>query len=1021
MNHVFTLLSVLIAQFAISQNVCFDPAADNRYNALGGASRIETGDFNEDGNLDVAVASYQEDILAVLMGNGDGTLQPAELVSVIGACEEISVDDYTGDGHLDIVVFCRSSQPLKLLPGNGDGTFGAINAAPITMPTSFPHNMTNADFNGDGSMDAAINNFSQSEVWIMFGTGPSFTQAQVIDTSEEPEFLTSGDFDGDGDTDVALSFDNSPTIQTYLNNGIGNFVAGTTIEALSVHPDMVLHSMDVNGDGMDDILAAGLGTISVFVSTGIDSYAAPTGYNGGAYFSGFASGNFYGGEGTDLVYASDEFGFTGLMINNESGGFNPYRRFSSSGSSTDVATGDFNEDGLLDAVMANSAEKNVAVLLNQGDGRLGPDFLVTNGAIRAMAAADFDEDGDIDIVTTSIAPNEFILMESAGDGLFMPSEFTSLPYGGISMVADDFNLDGNADLLICSGTHANLFTGAGNLQFTESFSLPLLNPGGGNRTVVAGHFNSDNYPDIAVIYINSNVVEIALNNQSGGFNTSVNYPVGEGPAGLAVADLEGDGRDEVIVSNDTSNDAWVYTPNASGVFTLLYELPTGASPRGVTVNDFNGDGLQDIATSDNNSVQITVFLQQSGTGFSNVTPSVILLSGNASPGKLYSSDVTGDGNVDLLFIFGIDNSVGMLAGNGDGTFAAVQLYRTETDPIEVVIADYNEDGVNDLAVANDISGSVSVILNSSVFLELSSDNNLCAGETVDIGVTELSGWTYQWSNGAITPTITVSEEAVYSCEVTNQSGSCTIITPAVEIFVLNDEVATFLQDFNPDACDNGAEYQLQGGAPQGGIYSGNGVENGIFSPGAAGPGVHVITYSYTDPGGCGTTSATDEIEVLSAPTVTLNVPFDVSETQFVCLNFGPYVLAGGQPVGGEYTGEGVDGALWITENLPGGIYPLTYTYTAENGCVASATQELDVQVCPSVNEHHDALNIFPTVTDGIVRFNTNSPQWIRISDTTGKIILTRNILPGEPLDLSSLASGIYMIQNQHETVRIILY
>jgi hypothetical protein len=290
---------------------------------------------------------------------------------------------------------------------------------------------------------------------------------------------------------------------------------------------------------------------------------------------------------------------------------------------------------------------------------------------------------------------------------------------------------------------------------------------------------------------------------------------------------------------------------------------------------------------------------------------------------------------------------------------------------------------------------------------------------VEIALTELEGWTYQWNNGATTPSITVSEEDVYSCEVTNQSGSCTIITPEVEIFVLNDVAATFLQDSNPDACTNEAAYQLQGGAPQGGIYSGNGVENGVFNPLAAGPGTHVITYTYTDPGECGTTSATDVIEVLEGPMVTLNLPFLEPESLQVCLNFGPYELTGGLPAGGEYSGQNVSGTIWQSELLEEGIYPITYTFTSENGCEGSATQELLGQLCFSVEENRYHLQVYPTITDGMVRINCTSAQWIQLTDAMGKTISRKYIQPGEQIDLSHLASGIYFIQNNHQTVRII--
>ena len=192
------------------------------------------------------------------------------------------------------------------------------------------------------------------------------------------------------------------------------------------------------------------------------------------------------------------------------------------------------------------------------------------------------------------------------------------------------------------------------------------------------------------------------------------------------------------------------------------------------------------------------------------------------------------------------------------------------------------------------------------------------------------------------------------------AGSCsTPGTDAVEVFALPTVTFTALADICVDA---GVQTGLGSGNPTGGTYSGAGVtDNGngtsySFDPAAAGVGTHTITYTFTNGNGC-TASATDQVEVFALPTVSFTALADL------CINDGVQSgLGGGTPSQGTATGDmGVYSGTGVTDDGNGmtysfdpaaagvGTHTITYTYTASNGCTASATDDVEVIALPVVS------------------------------------------------------------------------
>jgi len=192
----------------------------------------------------------------------------------------------------------------------------------------------------------------------------------------------------------------------------------------------------------------------------------------------------------------------------------------------------------------------------------------------------------------------------------------------------------------------------------------------------------------------------------GTFARETNYSGGHTPTAIAVADLNGDGKPDVLVLNTTAafdapnQTVNVYLGKGDGTFQTAVSYPAGGSA--LLVADLNRDGLPDIvAVNDKASVLI-------GNGDGTFQPHVDYSAGLA-PSAVAFADMTGDGQLDLVTAAG-DRSVNILAGNGDGTFQPPISYPIGTPlPTSLVVKDINGDGMADFVVTDGRSATVDVL------------------------------------------------------------------------------------------------------------------------------------------------------------------------------------------------------------------------------------------------------------------------------------------------------------------------
>jgi hypothetical protein len=356
---------------------------------------VATGDFNGDGRLDLAVASpgtfgYPTDTVSVLVGNGDGTFQPAQIVFTGLEPHSLAVGDFNGDGKLDLVVVDNSD--LSVLLGNGNGTF----QAPINfkLPGVFP---------------------------------PGYTGATPVD--QRPSSVAVGDFNHDGKLDLAVTgraYDYLPPypsdhayVNVLLGNGNGTFTTADT-HLLNGTPAASIAIADFNGDGK-----------------------------------------------LDVVTANSETQTVSVLLGNGNGTLQPAQDFATGSNPQSVAVGDFNGDGKPDLAVANVF--GVSVLLGNGDGTFGTAATFTTGGnSNSVAVADFNRDGKLDVVTASYTsnpsdPGSVSVLLGNGNGTFQAPLIYGAGYGPRSVAVADFNRDGFPDLAVVN--YAYDYTGTpGNIS-----------------------------------------------------------------------------------------------------------------------------------------------------------------------------------------------------------------------------------------------------------------------------------------------------------------------------------------------------------------------------------------------------------------------------------------------------------------------------------------------------------------------------------------------------------------------------
>ena len=325
-------------------------------------------DINGDGKQDLVTSVFGTDSLSVQLGNGDGTFQAATSILIapgFGPAENHLVS-LRGNGTLDLIVASFNTNQIAVLLGNGNGTFQPPTFYTVGSAANTPTSLTTGDFNHDGNLDVAVANTGDNTVSILLGNGSgSLTPLGTpIGVGRDPEAIRAGDFNDDGYSDLAVANYNDGTVTTLLNNQNGTFTA-TTISVGS-GAGSGPQALAVNGSGSALLLAVANfkdNTVSVLKSNGSGAFGAQTIVSVGKGPDDVSFADFNGDEIPDLAVSNYTDNTVSLVLGSAGGTYTALAPFDVGDSPYSAAVGDLDLDGTPDIVVSNCFSNNTGVLL----------------------------------------------------------------------------------------------------------------------------------------------------------------------------------------------------------------------------------------------------------------------------------------------------------------------------------------------------------------------------------------------------------------------------------------------------------------------------------------------------------------------------------------------------------------------------------------------------------------------------------------------------------------------------------
>ncbi|HEY2470767.1 MAG TPA: FG-GAP-like repeat-containing protein [Terracidiphilus sp.] len=737
----------LAATFLSASLVVLTASAQGRFAqapvyALGGTifSAITT-DVNHDGRTDMValvspVTGGTSAAITVTMATSTGAYTSPTVISMLPANTTgyVGAGDFNHDGNVDLAA-ALSTGKLEVFLGNGDGTF----QAPRTI--SFSGTVVGllaGKFVGSANSDIALmmgpNSFSSSAVELFASNGNgTFAAPKVTNVNFVPFASVLGDVNKDGKLDLVLC-DRSVSYQTLLGRGDGTFQALPSQNLAGTGGFGALAIADYNGDGKPDLILANEGDWTHYSSGEIPSLLVLTGFGDGTFNNtgivddsgnsgwGLTQGDFNGDGKADLVVYNGLSSTVAMKLMSP-GGRLVFPEIASYAVAGDIQrfvallNGDANGDGKRDLLVV--MQNGVQVLEGVSGGYLSApnagevatfslDLKSSNFDPAAgtpsdlmIRGLDVSVHGDLQTETlyTALGSSAAPLLRNV-TGHF--TDESGAPLGPLGI--GDFDHNSAEDLLIAQGVFLNSgnssFTGPGPAVANIGNSLHTM----ADRDTVVGDLNKDGFADL--VTVGQTELTVTLGKGDGTFKPAVNYSLGgtDGNA-VVVRDINGDGKLDAITANYGSSSVSIFLGKGDGTFQAAKEYTVTSHPVDIAIGDFNGDGKLDIAAA--SATKITILLNNGAGGF---TTGTTFTAGTSVEG-IGAASLRGNGLADLMVVDSTERSLRLFYNSGGAKFGSAVVFPLGDMPTSLVVSDINGDGAMDVAVAMSNSSAIPLFLN----------------------------------------------------------------------------------------------------------------------------------------------------------------------------------------------------------------------------------------------------------------------------------------------------------------------
>ncbi|CAF1223430.1 unnamed protein product [Rotaria sordida] len=347
-----------------------------------------------------------------------------------------------------------------------------------------------------------------------------------------------------------------------------------------------------------------------------------------------------------------------------------YRSGSTAGLKSPVV-GDFNGDSLLDVAFFNYYTNSMHVLIGDGKGNYTAEMKTLVGSFNSwffvITTADFNKDNRLDLAFTSENKAYVYLLFGHDNGTFRPV------------------------VSIFLGNKTNV------------------------RGIVVFDFNGDNHLDIAVVHPSNSIIIVLLGNNNGSFSTRTTYYTGRNgnPSSVAITDFNGDGYQDIVYNNIMSRNIGILFGRSNGTFEQQKTSFTDGFYYSsfIAIGNFNSDNRSDVVVSYNSGNSLGVLL---GYGNGTMGPVAQFPVGNRTNyPRIAVGDFNNDGHSDIVVNSILRSVIYILVGYGDGNFEVQMIFSTGFVGTYtwVDVADFNNDGCQDILASDDTRGAVFILLN----------------------------------------------------------------------------------------------------------------------------------------------------------------------------------------------------------------------------------------------------------------------------------------------------------------------